>query len=566
MTDNPSPKDIVMTAYKEIYEAHKDNADDLFKAVKGNWNISKALEANLGGSISDIDTLLKIPSLNMIQSSKDLVELNGKLVRFTGFVQDMIDQDFFVGFLIPKMEDFDNALPLKYIHLQDENVSEFDQETIQFCQDKFIMNRGNMICTEIPNENKWLREKRGLEDGKFEEVAELCVMKIYDDMLDQFKMNKSYEFVGTLEYSPLSKEEQKEVADFYEQNGSLPPNAIPDMDRYPKIHVMTYLEHPYKNATKYRKDVTALDSEQTAKIRKTLFSIFTELYGGDELAAEYVLLTLLSKVQRRDEGVPIGVSWINIYSTDCDISREIIKGTERAFKLFTQNTFYSQIDLESLSSIQLIPKKDYNTNRLSRGGLQMLNSTIVLLDETQMKEGKSEGENLILNMGGVASLIEEQVVKYNFQFHEQLFEWSSPVVIVSTGRSVFKNATPIPICTTKKPNVDALNDLDSEVINEIRTYFNQISRKEPMTVSEECTNYIQDLYVKLRKEEEEEINDKKKDVREVGAKTLHSWLTLANLKVASLGLTECETDIINYVYEMEQSRIKRVNDVLKNDN
>ena len=256
---------------------------------------------------------------------------------------------------------------------------------------------------------------------------------------------------------------------------------------------------------------------------------------------------------------------MNIYSTDYEISSEVIKGTERAFKLFTQNTFFAQTDLESLSTTNLIPKKDYNSNRLSRGGLQMLNSTVVLFDETQMKEGKSEGENLILNMGGVASLIEEQVVKYNFQYHEQPFECSSPVVIVSTGRSVFKMATPIPICTTQAPNVDVLNDLDPKLISDIRTYLNQISRKEPMTISSECSDYIQELYIKLRKDEEQEINDKKKELREVGAKTLHTWLTLANLKVASHGLNECETDMINYVYEMELSRAKRVTEVIQGD-
>ena len=127
-------------------------------------------------------------------------------------------------------------------------------------------------------------------------------------MNDMFKMNKSYEFVGTLDYSPLTSEERKELNDFYEQNGSLPPNAIPNMDRYPTIHVMSYLEHPYKNATQYRKDVEALDSEQTASIRKSLFTILTDLYGGDELVAEYILLTLLSKVQKREDGLPIGIS------------------------------------------------------------------------------------------------------------------------------------------------------------------------------------------------------------------------------------------------------------------
>ena len=173
MSDLPSPKEIVAAAFKEICDHHKGSSQEIYKALRGNWDIKSALESSLGGKISDIDILLQIPSLNMIQTVQDLTDLNGKLVRFTGFVQDMLDQDFFIGLLLPKMEDFENAVPLKYTQLQNEKVSEFDPETVEFCQNNLMMNRGNIICTEIPNENKWLREKRGLENGRFDELAEL---------------------------------------------------------------------------------------------------------------------------------------------------------------------------------------------------------------------------------------------------------------------------------------------------------------------------------------------------------------------------------------------------------
>ena len=121
-------------------------------------------------------------------------------------------------------------------------------------------------------------------------------------------MNKAYEVVGALEYRPLDKDEREERAQMYKENGYLPPNVIPDMDKYPVIHVMGFMEHPYKNATQFFKDSPELSFDKIAELRGKMFDILVELYGGDELTAEYVLLSLISKVQTREDGVPLGIS------------------------------------------------------------------------------------------------------------------------------------------------------------------------------------------------------------------------------------------------------------------
>lgn len=173
MTDSASPNDVVQTAFKEIFEKFKDDPKALTNAIRENWNIKDALEGKLGGPIEDIDVLLKIPSLNMVSSTGDLEVLNGNLVRFTGFVQDMIDQDFFLGHLVAKPDDFANSVSLKYLQVKDGDFEGFDEQSIEYSQNNFMMSRGNIICTSIPNENKWLREKRGIEDGTFDEIVQL---------------------------------------------------------------------------------------------------------------------------------------------------------------------------------------------------------------------------------------------------------------------------------------------------------------------------------------------------------------------------------------------------------
>lgn len=371
-------------------------------------------------------------------------------------------------------------------------------------------------------------------------------------------MNKAYEFIGSLEYRPLNKDERQERAEMYKEHGYLPPNVIPDMDKYPVLHLIHYLEHPYKNATQFLIDAVDLENEKIKELRGKIFNILVDIYGGDELAAEYVLFTLLSKVQTREDGIPLGICCTNLYASDEDTTLQILKGTEKFMKLMTQHTLVAQTDLDSLNQYDMTPVKNYDTNRLSQGALQFLNSTVILFDETQMKEGKSEGDRAIKNMQAIASLIEEQKVRYNFQYHSQDFDCSAAVLIVSCGRSIFKNAYPLPVFTTRTPNPDAVNDIDPDLLDEFRLFFNQVSRKGAMTIPEEVNEHIQSKYVEARQEQKEGEST-------IGANTLHRWLTLGKLKVSSHGMDSLDVDIVDHVIEMENAREKRVAEILANN-
>jgi hypothetical protein len=152
---------------------HYLDSSECKKAIKGSWNIKQVLEDKMGGPLDNFDILKKIPTLNAIQNEADLRELDGQLVRFSGFVQDMIDQDFFIGHFMSKKDDFSTGIPNKYLYLSEDDLQEVDNDMFTHCQENYTMNRGNLITTSIPNENKWVREKRGIEDGRFEEVAEI---------------------------------------------------------------------------------------------------------------------------------------------------------------------------------------------------------------------------------------------------------------------------------------------------------------------------------------------------------------------------------------------------------
>ena len=101
------------------------------------------------------------------------------------------------------------------------------------------------------------------------------------------------------------------------------------------------------------------------------------------------------------------------------------------------------ITTESLTEMRFQPRKNYDTNQMEPGLLQMLEGTNVLCDETHMNEGKIE-KNGISNIKALAELIEDQKVVYDFQYVQQDFPLSASVLVLSDSRSMFKNAMHVP--------------------------------------------------------------------------------------------------------------------------
>jgi len=61
-----------------------------------------------------------------------------------------------------------------------------------------------------------------------------------------------------------------------------------------------------------------------------------------------------------------------------------------------------------------------------------------------MKEGQLKGEG-IAAIKALATLIEQQAVEYDFQYYQQSFPINAGVLVVSDGRSMFKNTLHLPV-------------------------------------------------------------------------------------------------------------------------
>jgi hypothetical protein len=105
---------------------------------------------------------------------------------------------------------------------------------------------------------------------------------------------------------------------------------------------------------------------------------------------------------------------------------------------------YLPLTLETLDTKKFSPRKNYDTNLLESGLLQMVDGTFLIGDETVMKTGTVK-ENGIASIKALATLIEQQVVEYDFQYYQQSYPINAGVIILSEGRSMFKNSTHLPL-------------------------------------------------------------------------------------------------------------------------
>jgi hypothetical protein len=61
-----------------------------------------------------------------------------------------------------------------------------------------------------------------------------------------------------------------------------------------------------------------------------------------------------------------------------------------------------------------------------------------------MKSGQIK-ENGIQSVKAMATLIEQQTVEYDFQYYQQSYPINVGVVLISDGRSMFKNTLHVPL-------------------------------------------------------------------------------------------------------------------------
>lgn len=314
-----------------------------------------------------------------------------------------------------------------------------------------------------------------------------CLIKIYDTDNDKsesacLKLNDIMDVIGIIDFgtpqvnheaenrSSVSKEasgdsrmddvnaliHDMELLDDPESGIHSVPASI-----VPRIHVLTLKKINHINplvlssdATKHEKNVASdkpkvnVDREFFQKMHRELHAILSQAMFGDEVAAEYLICCLISRIYMRKDILSLGSFPVSICNIPKDMTRGDLREYTRNFYGLISNlvthSVYFPLSLDALNSGRFIPKKDYTNNKLVSGHLQLPHGMLLFVDETQMDSGRLSGEGLS-HLSAVCDMIRWQKMTYDFEYHQMELDTDLLPLVISEGKSMLPVNFRIPL-------------------------------------------------------------------------------------------------------------------------
>uniref|UniRef100_A0A672NVU6 Mini-chromosome maintenance complex-binding protein n=1 Tax=Sinocyclocheilus grahami TaxID=75366 RepID=A0A672NVU6_SINGR len=391
------------------------------------------------------------------------------------------------------------------------------------------------------------------------EKGPACLVKVYEDW-DSFKLNDMLEVFGILSVDPALSV----IADEREASSLLDPTEGMETVEEQKVHsppasLVPRLHMLYAQPLVHNNPL--LPSSATFKIFICLFfysfffhlaellTYLTHVLLGDSLAAEYLILHLISNVYSRQDVLPLGKFTLNL--SGCPHSSPFTEHLYKVIQQLVPSSYRLCMSLHNMNNQRMVPRKDYTANRLLSGTLQLANNTSLFLDETQLEQGQLDATG-VRNITALGNLISWQKVDYDFNYHQMEFSCNINVLITSEGRSLLPSDCQVHLRPTlNPPNLEEylsavqVAQVPSQ-LNKYRIYLS-VARAVNYTISDEITKAVEEDFVEMRKD----------DPQSMSAEDLHRLLDVARLLSLSHGQNTLSRDGWMKAKQLEALRISR---------
>ncbi|KAK2579582.1 hypothetical protein KPH14_010877 [Odynerus spinipes] len=377
-----------------------------------------------------------------------------------------------------------------------------------------------------------------IDDGK------ACIVKIYDEKIS-LKLNQVVDIIGFISLDPAlsvvnNTEEMMEDAEMHTHN---PPVSL-----VPRLHAIKVTE-----LTKHEIENVPLIMSKAQAIRGDLHIILSQLLFGDQLAADYLICHLLSSVYMRKDYLCLGTYPLNITNFSVTKYKTFPKELYDFLTLFVKKSHFLEVTLENLNDMALVPKKDYECNRLTSGILQLSANTHLVIDETGLTSGQVSQAGR-QNYDAITNLITFQKVPYDFKFYTMEYDTDIPVLILSEAKSFIPCPTQVILKVDEESEnlylqvIEAAQQYlkDKNRLTDIRHYL-EVLRHTEFEFNESITNVIQEDFVQMRQSNKNITGD-----------NLHSLIVLARLMSLSYGQNTLTTECWKKTVAMEIERINRL--------
>ncbi|KAI3470949.1 hypothetical protein Pfo_027612 [Paulownia fortunei] len=368
-----------------------------------------------------------------------------------------------------------------------------------------------------------------------------CVVKIYDSPESDLKLNDVFEFVGIFTFDPdltVDRDDNDELTDNFCEDALvyLPPTKVPRLHCvvHRKLGVIDFLSSP---------QLEQLTTCAIKEVREALLGHLTTVLGNDRVAAQYMLLHLLSRVHARVDSIAVGKLSLNLTCFNKESASVFGNHLKLAIENLLPLTEYLPLTVDYLNTVSLAPKKDYSTNRLVSGFLQLAEGSHLTIDETPLRTGTLNSMG-VENARILKNMMESQKVEYDFTYYKMEMAADVQLLILSEGKS---NILPADLVLPFHPSsVDSALGVDGETLKAWRWYLATM-KSLPHSIEPEMQLAVEDDLVAARQAD-----------RSLGSQEFSRWLTMGRLMSVSFGETCLSLEHWQMVKDLERVRKERL--------
>lgn len=385
--------------------------------------------------------------------------------------------------------------------------------------------------------------------------SKACMIKIYDDF-EKFKLNTIIDVVGFLSVNPALDATTMNVDVFDNINEVQAQNPPPSL--IPRLHAIAVHCLPHPNPLlderlllNSQKCSTGIDGFSMLSVGNEFRTFLKLCLFNDDLAAEYLLSHLISTVYCRAESRCLGRFLLNLFNIPQNHFPKYTKQVYELLDLIIPASHYITMTAETMNNSTFGPKKDYETNKLVSGMLQLAPQTHLVIDETFTKS-ESLNSNGILSMQILGHVMKNQQLKCDFQYYEIDYEVDIPILSFSEKKSILPYDAFVPI-EYDDQSVEVIEEslkaaehyLNPTRLNQFRRFLTMAKLTE-FAVNPTESEMIQNDFVEMRKN---------KSIRD--AEQLHHLLVLTRLLAVARGKNVLDRDAWELAKHMETIRHQR---------
>lgn len=410
-----------------------------------------------------------------------------------------------------------------------------------------------------------------------------CMVYLYNAD-DNVKLNDVIEVIGVLSRTPELAAVHLEhaaaaAAAAADGHGHLEESILdeemlaahPPTSQVPRIHAILLKKEssPYpenllsstqeESAPGTATSTAGISREIVAHGRSRALGFLSMVLGGDNLAAEFLLLQLVASVQRRERESVVGVTSLNI--TGCPDSQAspstgglspLGSAVAAAVAAMAPRCLPLALTLENLNGSSWIPRRAGDAVRMVSGLLQLPVATQIIADETVMKDGQLN-ESGLRNLAALQGVMLQQKIAYDFDVFTLEQHTDAPVTVLSSARTMLKGVREVvvplkstaPIAPDAGAVAAAVADADVAPARAYLAAARGISRE--FSIPAETAAVV-----------EKDLADAKARDSALTADDFHQLLNLARLLAVSYGEKELTVERWGQALALEKQRQERL--------